>query len=108
MVESRRQTQVSQEIAHHAGNFFARESNVKALITVTHADVSPTFKEVKVFFSVLPQTLEAPALKFAKRARSDFRAYLKKHTRLHPIPVVDFLIDLGEKNRQRVDELTRR
>ena len=107
-MESRRQTQVSQEIAHHAGDFFARESSVKALITVTHADVSPSFKEVRIFFSVLPQTMEAAALKFAKRARTDFRAYLKKHARLHPIPVVDFAIDLGEKNRQRVDELTRK
>ncbi|OGG75318.1 hypothetical protein A3A41_01515 [Candidatus Kaiserbacteria bacterium RIFCSPLOWO2_01_FULL_54_22] len=105
---SRRQTQVSQEIAHHAGDFFARESAVKALITVTHADISPSFKEVTVFFSVLPQTMEEVALKFAKRARSDFREYLRKHARLHPIPVVDFLIDLGEKNRQRVDELTRK
>lgn len=105
---ARRAIQVEQEIAHHAGEFFARESAVKALITVTHADISPTFAEVKVFFSVLPQTMEETALKFAKRARSDFREYLKKHTRLHPLPVVDFLIDLGEKNRQRVDELTRK
>src|SRR3989338_2816246 len=104
---SRRQTQVSEVIAHMAGDFLARESAVKALITVTHADVSPSFKEVKIFFSVLPQTMEAQALKFAKRSRTDFRAYIKNHSRLHPIPVVDFEIDLGEKNRQRIDELTR-
>lgn len=106
-MESRRQTQVSQAIAHMAGDFFARESNVKALITVTHADISPAFKEVMVYISVLPQTFEEQALKFAKRARSDFREYIKKESRLHPIPVVDFAIDLGEKNRQRIDELTR-
>ncbi|OGG56797.1 hypothetical protein A3D71_01075 [Candidatus Kaiserbacteria bacterium RIFCSPHIGHO2_02_FULL_55_20] len=107
-MESRRQTQVSQVIAQMAGEFFARESNVKALITVTHADISPTYKEVTVFISVLPQTMEEAALKFAKRARTDFRAYIKKSSRLHPIPIVDFAIDLGEKNRQRIDELTRR
>lgn len=106
-MESRRQTQVSQEIAHMAGDFLARESAVKALLTVTHADVSPTFKEVTVFISVLPQTMEAQALKFAKRSRSDFREYVKRQSHLHPIPVVDFEIDLGEKNRQRIDELTR-
>ena len=91
-----------------AGDFFARESPVKALITVTHADISPTYKEVTVFISVLPQTMEAQALKFAKRARTDFRAYIKNQSRLHPIPIVDFAIDLGEKNRQRIDELTRK
>lgn len=91
-----------------AGDFLARESNVKALITVTHADISSTYKEVTVFLSILPQTREEAALKFAKRARSDFRAYIKKQGRLHPIPIVDFVIDLGEKNRQRIDELTRK
>ena len=107
-MESRRQTQVSQVIAQMAGDFFARESNVKALITVTHAAVSPTYKEVTVFISVMPEAMETQALKFAKRARTDFRAYIKKQGRFHPIPVVDFAIDLGEKNRQRIDELTRK
>src|SRR3972149_5322276 len=105
-MESRRQTQVSQLISQLAGDFFARESNVKALITVTHADISPTYKEVTVFISVLPQTMEEQALKFAKRARPDFRAYFKKQSLLPPMPVVDFEIDLAEKNRQRIDELT--
>jgi len=106
-MESRRRTQVSQVIAQLAADFFARESPVKALITVTHADISPSFKDVTVYLSVLPQTMEEQALKFAKRARTDFRAYIKSQSRLHPIPVVDFEIDLGEKNRQRIDELTR-
>ena len=108
LMESKRQIQVSQELAHMAGEFLARESSVKALITVTHAEISPTLKEVTVFISVLPQTMEEQALKFTKRARSDFRAYIKKQSRLHPIPIVDFPIDLGEKNRQRIDELTRK
>lgn len=105
---SRRQTQVEETLAHLAMDFLARESSVKALITVTHAEVAPTFKSVTVFLSVLPQTMEGASLKFAKRSRTDFRAYIKKHSRLHPIPVVDFAIDLGEKNRQRIDELTRK
>lgn len=105
---SRRQTQVEEALAHLAMDFLARESSVKALITVTRAEVAPTFKDVTVYFSVLPQTMEAQALKFAKRSRSDFREYIKQHSFLHPIPIVDFVIDLGEKNRQRIDELTRK
>lgn len=107
-MRSRRQTQVEEALAHLAGDFLARESNVQALITVTHAEITPNFKEVAVFFSVLPQTSEKAALAFAKRSRSDFREYIKHHTLLHPIPVVDFEIDFGEKNRQRIDELTRK
>ena len=103
-----RQTQVEEALAHLAGDFLARESSVKALITVTRAKVAPHFKTATIYFSVLPQTREGDALKFAKRSRSDFREYIKNHAVLHPIPLVDFEIDFGEKNRQRIDELTRK
>lgn len=94
-------------MAHLAGEFLARESGVKALITVTHAEMTDNYKEAKIFFSVLPATMEAEALRFAKRARSDFHEYVRAHSNLHPTPTVDFELDYGEKNRQRIDELTR-
>ena len=105
---SRRHTQLSETIAHLAGDFFARESVQKSLITVTHADLSSDLKNATVYFSVLPHTMEAVTLKAAKRQRTDFRAYIKERAIFHPIPFVDFAIDMGEKNRQRVDELTRK
>ncbi|MBV9159289.1 MAG: ribosome-binding factor A [Candidatus Kaiserbacteria bacterium] len=104
---SHRKEQVSQMIAHLAGDFFARESNGQSIMTVTRADISPDMKNVLIFFTVLPTSFETPALQFAKRSRSDFRDFLKKKTALHPLPVVDFEIDYGEKNRQRIDDLTR-
>jgi len=107
-MSSRRQIQIAEELAHLAANFFARESNAQSLITVTHADVSPDLKNVNIFFSVLPVEKEGPALAFAKRNRTEFREYLKKHSALQRIPNVDFEIDYGEKNRQRIDELTRK
>lgn len=105
---SRRTIQISQEIAHLAGDFFARESNRQSLITVTYADTSADLKNVRICISVLPETHEAAALDFAKRNRNRFREYLKEHSRLKFLPTVDFAIDYGEKNRQRIDELTRR
>jgi ribosome-binding factor A len=108
---SRRHIQVEEELAHMAGNFIAREvpnPSVVGLVTITRAKLSEDYKNVTVFFSVLPQTLEQEALVFAKRVRSDFREYIKKNSKLHPIPTVDFEIDIGEKNRQRVDDLTRK
>lgn len=103
----RRHSQVEELVAHMAGDFLARESSVKALVTVTRAEMTDDYKLATIYISVLPATHEEEALKFAKRARTDMRDYIKKHSRLHPIPVVDFVIDYGEKNRQRVDELTR-
>jgi len=104
----RRHNQVEESVAHLAGEFLARESSVKALITVTHADMTDNYTQATVYFSVLPATHEEEALKFAKRARSDFRDYIRKNSKLYPTPTVDFAIDYGEKNRQRVDELTRK
>ena len=106
-MSAHRQEQVSQLIAQLAGDFLERESNRKSLLTVTRADLSPNFKSIIIYFSVLPESEEKPALDFAKRQRSAFREYLKKHSRLHPIPSIDFELDFGEKNRQRLDELTR-
>lgn len=105
---SRRQTKVAEAIAHAAADFLARESNAQSLITVTRAEVSPDLKNVTVFFSVLPESFEEPALAFAKRSRSDFRAYVRTHSALSRVPTVDFELDYGEKNRQRIDDLTRK
>src|SRR5664279_5166585 len=103
----RRHDQVEESVAKLAADFLARELGVKALVTVTHADMPDNYKEATIFLSVLPTEMEAETLKSAKRARSDLRDYIRKNSRLHPIPTVVFAIDLGEKNRQRIDELTR-
>lgn len=104
---SRRQTQVSESIAHLAADFFAREANTKSLITVTRAEISPDLKNITVFLSVLPHTLEQSTLAYTKRARSDFREYVLKRSLLRHVPTIDFELDYGEKNRQRIYDLIR-
>lgn len=104
---SQRQTQVAETLARLAADYFARESNRESLITVTRADVSPDLKNVIIFFSVLPERYEEPALHFARRSRTDFRTFIKEKASLRYLPNIDFQIDYGEKNRQRIDDLTR-
>ncbi len=104
---SRREVQIAETLQHMAGDYFAREANRDSLITVTRAEISEDLKYITVFFSVMPEKFERTALAFAKRSRSDFREYVKKHSTFQPIPTIDFEIDIGEKNRQRIDELTR-
>jgi len=104
---SRRQIQVAEILAHLAADFFARESNGQSLVTVTRADVSPDLKNVLIFLSVLPEKFEDNVLQFAKRSRTDFREYVRKHAAMKFLPTFDFQIDYGEKNRQRIDDLTR-
>ncbi len=107
-MEGRRHIQVAEALAQHAALYFAQESNGESLITVTRAELAEDMKNVTIFFSVLPEKFEETALAFAKRSRSEFREYVKTHSALHPVPTIDFAIDFGEKNRQRIDELTKK
>ena len=105
---SLRQIKVAEAIAHSAGEFIVRNANKNSLITVTHADVSPDLLNVTVFVSVMPESAERPAIAYLKRERSEFRNYLKEHMRMKSIPTVEFELDIGEKNRQLVDDLMRK
>lgn len=104
---SRRQNKVAEEIAHHAGVFIAREGSTQSLITVTRGDIAPDLKRISIFVSVLPKERAEEALAFLKRQRTDFHDYLKTKTALRNVPTVDFELDFGEENRQRVDDALR-
>lgn len=106
---SRRQNKVSEEIAHKAGEFLV--ANVRAggaLTTVTRADISPNLRNVTIFVSILPKSREEEMMVTLKRLRTDFHDYLKEKMVIRDVPTVDFQLDLGEENRQRIDELTRK
>lgn len=97
---------LTERIRECAASYLARESDRTTLITVTHVALSKDRQAATALVTVLPEGKEAVALSFLKRHRSDFKRYLKTHVALKHIPFVDFEIDRGEKNRQRVDELT--
>lgn len=105
---SKRQVQIAEAVAHIAGEFFSREANRDSLITVTRADISPDLANATIYISVLPESAEAKALSFAKRARSDMREFLKKKVSFSTIPTLDVEIDFGEKNRQRITQALNR
>lgn len=103
---SQRDDRLKDEIHRLAAEYLERESNRLSLITVTDVQVSDKGTEATIFFTVLPIEKEKAALDFAKRSRSEFREYVQKHSRIGRIPFFDFEIDGGEKNRQRIDELS--
>ena len=55
--------------------------------------------------TVFPEIHEKTALEFAKRKRSEFKEFVKENSKLGRIPMMDFEIDFGEKNRQKIDSL---
>jgi len=89
-----------------AAEFLQTQTTGKSLITITDCKVTDNMRSAKIFFTVFPIGHETEALDFAKRQRQSFRNYVKSHGRLRFIPFIDFEIDGGEKNRQRIDELS--
>ena len=102
---SERKDKVANHIKELAAEFLGRETNKTSLITVTSATCSPDLKRATVFITVFPVDKEKTALEFAKRKRADFREFLKKTMTTKNIPFIDIAIDLGEKHRQKIDEL---
>jgi ribosome-binding factor A len=95
------------EIIHHlAAEFAHNEESGASLLTITRVVLSPTGKEAQVFFTTLPEKQEDTALKFLTRKIPEFKRYIRDESRLGLIPHVTFKIDYGERNRQRLDELS--
>src|SRR3989344_7569145 len=104
---SERNEKVANHIKELTAEFLGRASNRTSLVTVTSASCSPDLKRATVFITVMPVSKEKAALEFAKRKRPELREFLKKTMTTKNIPFIDIAIDLGEKHRQKIDELLR-
>ncbi len=104
---SERNEKVTDFIKELAANFLERENNRTSLITITSATCSPDLKRATIFITVFPTDKEKDALEFAKRKRPELRKLFGKNMKTKNIPFVDIAIDLGEKRRQKIDELLR-
>lgn len=94
------------EIIHDLGaRFLSLNGNGSSLITVTDVNLTRDGKYATILFTVFPTEFEKTALEFAKRKRSEFKEFIKENSRLGRIPQMDFEIDNGEKNRQKIDDL---
>jgi ribosome-binding factor A len=89
-----------------AAEFLAREANRNTLITVTRAEMSEDSKRAIIYITVFPETGEQAALAFANRNRGELGTFLSSRTRGMRLPQMEFKIDLGDKNRRRLDELS--
>ena len=103
---TRKQDKVTSLLVTLANDFINRESNRRTLITITHADISPKLDKSTIYLSVFPEKEEAVALDFLRRKRSEFRNFVKEKSRLRVVPMFDFAVDLGEKNRQRIEDIS--
>ncbi|MFA6269906.1 MAG: hypothetical protein WC657_01710 [Candidatus Paceibacterota bacterium] len=89
-----------------AAEYFSLESNKDSLMTVTKIELLDKGRRAIVYFTTLPREKENEALEFAKRRARDFRQFVMSKKSFGFVPKIDFCIDLGELNRQRIDELS--
>ncbi len=88
-----------------AATYFSRESNRQSLITITDVEVINRGSRARILMTVLPVSKEEDAVNFAHRQLTEFREYVMKNSRIGHVPFFEVAIDVGEKNRQRIDEL---
>ena len=88
-----------------AAEFFSRESNRQSLITITDVDVFARGSRARILMTVLPTDQEEAAVNFAQRQIGDFKQYVMEKSRIGRIPFFEIAIDIGEKNRQKMDEI---
>jgi len=103
-----RQEKITSAIIPVAAKYLNYQSNGSSMITVTNCIVSDDLKRATIYITVLPDNKEEEALNFAKRQRREIREYLKKKTKIGMLPFIDIELDLGEKHRQRIDELLKK
>jgi ribosome-binding factor A len=104
---SYRKEKLPETLKQLAAEFIERESGKASLITVTGASISNNGQRVKILFTVLPENKEREAASFIMRRKKDFAAFVDKRGRIGRMPQIEFSLDLGEKNRQRIEFLSK-
>ncbi|MFA6601730.1 MAG: hypothetical protein WCT02_02610 [Candidatus Paceibacterota bacterium] len=105
---TQRDNKIKEIIRELAASFFSRQSNRLSMITVTDVEIHSRGGKAVILMTVLPEDKEAEALEFAHRQLTDFKAFVQENSRIARIPFFEVRIDVGEKNRQRLDELAKK
>lgn len=103
-----RHDRVASLIQEQIATYIQHEANTDPLITVTRVTIAPDYRRATVFFTTIPDGREADAQVFLQRHGSDMRHYLKKQSNLKYIPHLEFMLDVGERHRQHMDEVVNR
>ena len=98
---------IKEMIRELAADFFSRESNRLSLITVTDVEIRSRGATAVILVTVLPENQEESAVEFMHRQLTDFKEYVRTHSKIQRIPFFEVAIDKGEKNRQRLDEIAK-
>lgn len=102
----KRDERLKEYIRDISARLLNEESNKTSLVTVTSVALADNGRKATIFITVLPEIKENEALSFAKRQRTELRRKIIKELNISHPPFIEIDIDRGEKNRQRIDELS--
>ena len=102
---SQKDDKLKEIIRELAAEYFSRESNRQSLITVTGIELFNRGSKARILITVLPEEQEEAAVSFIHRQLTEFRQHVMEHSRIGHVPYFEVAIDVGEKNRQRIDEI---
>jgi len=97
--------QVAERIREIVSRYVSKETNGKSIISITTVDLNNYRDHASIFFTVLPETEEKPALDFLKRKRTEIRKTIMKEMPIARIPFIEFFIDTGEKLFRKITEI---
>ncbi len=98
---------LEEAITREAAQFFEREGNRSALITVTQTVLTKRGNGATLFVSVFPPDKEPAALDFVQRNLGELRLALKERIKSRRIPSLRIIADHGERTREEINRLLR-
>ncbi len=97
---------MAEALRETAAEFLAREAGRESLVTVTQVALTEDGRRGIIYITVMPEKDEESAIAFANRNRGELTKIFREHVRGMRLPHVEYRLDKGEKNRQRLDELS--
>lgn len=105
-MHAHRHGRVNALVSKLAADFLSRELNGLPLTTITGVLLSEDSGYATILFTAYPEEYEQQALAFLRRNGSNMRRYIGEHARMGRLPFLNFEIDHGEKNRQKIENLS--
>ncbi len=107
MRDTNHNERLEEAITREAAQFFEREGNRSALITITNTVLTKRGNGATIFVSVFPSDKEQAALDFVERNLGELRLALKERIKSRRIPTLRVIADHGEQAREEINRLLR-
>ena len=107
-MKSTKSEKMREAIRHAAAEFMAEVADNTSLITVTNLHLAPKGDRATILITLFPSDKEKDALAFSNRQGGKLRDFIGQRISLQHLPYVSFALDVGEKNRQKIEELSSR